>query len=113
MPLRILALASWPERLAKMIIPGILVIGVVLAVLAWCGRTVPAAATASTNRTIFLSGGFMARGTRSHWMDGQHTMRILRRCARSSVMSVMKRHSTRPTDRMPGEQHRFIGSTQG
>jgi hypothetical protein len=52
-----IALASWPERLAELIIPGLLVVGVILAVLAWCGRTVPAAATARTNRTVYLSAG--------------------------------------------------------
>jgi hypothetical protein len=52
-----IALASWPERLAELIIPGLLVVGVILAVLAWFGRTVPAAATARTNRTVYLSAG--------------------------------------------------------
>lgn len=52
-----IALASWPERLAEVIVPGVLVVGAILAVLAWCGRTVPAAATASTSRTVYLSAG--------------------------------------------------------
>jgi hypothetical protein len=53
------ALASWPERLAEVIIPGVLAVGAILAVLAWCGRTVPAAATALTERTVYQSAGLM------------------------------------------------------
>jgi hypothetical protein len=52
-----IALASWPERLAEVIIPGLLAVGAILALLAWCGRTVPAAATASTSRVVYLSAG--------------------------------------------------------
>lgn len=54
-----IALASWPERLAEVIVPGLLAIAAILAVLAWCGRTVPAAAAALTNRTVYLSAGLM------------------------------------------------------
>jgi hypothetical protein len=53
------ALASWPERLAEVVIPGVLGVGAILAVLAWCGRSVPAAATALTNRTVYQSAGLM------------------------------------------------------
>ena len=48
------ALASWPERLAEVIVPGLVVVGATLALFAWCGRTVPAAATAATQRALFL-----------------------------------------------------------
>ncbi|MDT0156647.1 hypothetical protein Q9R19_03305 [Microbacterium sp. ARD32] len=52
------AFASWPDRLAEVLIPGILVVGAILAVLAWRGRTVPAAA-ASANVTIYVSAGLI------------------------------------------------------
>jgi len=50
-----IVLASWPSRLAQVIIPGLVVAAAILVGLAWWGRTVPAAATAATNRTVFLS----------------------------------------------------------
>jgi hypothetical protein len=53
------ALASWPERLAEVVVPGVLAVGAILALLAWCGRTVPAAATAATNRTVYQSAGLL------------------------------------------------------
>jgi hypothetical protein len=54
-----IALASWPERLAEVVVPGLLAVAAILAVLAWCGRTVPAAATALTNRTVYQSAALM------------------------------------------------------
>lgn len=54
-----IALASWPDRLAEVIVPGLLVIGAILAVLARCGRTVPAAAGSATNIAISVSAGLM------------------------------------------------------
>lgn len=53
-----IALASWPDQLAEVIIPGILVIGGILALLAWRGRTVPAAAS-TANRVVYVSAGLM------------------------------------------------------
>lgn len=53
------ALASWPARLADVIIPGMLVVAAILAVLAWRGRTIPTASGVSANRVIYLSAGLM------------------------------------------------------
>lgn len=50
-----IALASWPEHLAEAIIPGLLVAGAALAVLAWSGRTIPSGAAAAANRAIGAS----------------------------------------------------------
>ena len=50
-----IALASWPDRLADLIIPGLLVVGAILALLAWSGRTIPTAAVAVSNRVVFIS----------------------------------------------------------
>lgn len=52
-----IALGSWPEHLAEVIIPGLVAVGAILAVLGWCGRTVPATATVWTNRMMYLSAG--------------------------------------------------------
>ncbi|MBS1697919.1 MAG: hypothetical protein JST25_05900 [Actinobacteria bacterium] len=52
------AVVSWPDQLAELIIPGILVIGGVLAILAWRGRTIPTAASAA-NRVIVVTAVLM------------------------------------------------------
>lgn len=49
------ALASWPEGLAEVIIPGILFVLALLAVLARSGRTIPTEAVAATNRVMLVS----------------------------------------------------------
>ena len=54
-----IALASWPDRLADLIIPGLLVVGAILALLAWSGRTIPTAAVAVSNRVVFISAALM------------------------------------------------------
>jgi len=54
-----IALASWPDRLADLIIPGLLVVGAILALLAWSGRTIPTAAVAVSNRVVFISATLM------------------------------------------------------
>lgn len=54
-----IALASWPGRLAEVIIPGLVAVGVILAGLARWGRTIPAAAMTATNRTVMLSAVLM------------------------------------------------------
>lgn len=51
----VIALASWPDRLAEVIVPGILVVLALLSLLAWCGRTIPSAAVKTTNRAVFAS----------------------------------------------------------
>jgi len=54
-----IALASWPDRLADLIIPGLLVVGAILALLAWSGRTIPTSAVAVSNRVVFISAALM------------------------------------------------------
>lgn len=54
-----IALAAWPEPLAAVVVPGLLVVGAILAVLARLGRAVPAEATAWIGRTLWLSAGLM------------------------------------------------------
>lgn len=53
------ALAWWPDRLAEVIIPGLLIALAVLAVLSWSGRTIPESATKATNRVILISAVMM------------------------------------------------------
>lgn len=55
----IVALAAWPDQLAEIIIPGLLAVGAILVLLAWSGRTMPTAAMAWTNRTVYLSAGLL------------------------------------------------------
>ena len=54
-----ISLVSWPDRLADLIIPGLLVIAAILALLAWSGRTIPTAAIALTNSVVLLSAALM------------------------------------------------------
>ncbi|HWU29652.1 MAG TPA: hypothetical protein VN041_11260 [Microbacterium sp.] len=54
-----IALASWPDRLADVIIPGLLIVLAILALLAWSGRTIPEAATKATNRVVLISAVMM------------------------------------------------------
>ncbi|UJP11582.1 hypothetical protein L2X99_08935 [Microbacterium sp. KUDC0406] len=54
-----IALAVWPDRLADVIIPGLLVVLALLAVLAWSGRTIPTGAVAVTNRVVLVSAVLM------------------------------------------------------
>ncbi|OJU39162.1 MAG: hypothetical protein BGN97_02290 [Microbacterium sp. 69-10] len=54
-----IALASWPDRLADMIVPGVLVVGAILALLMWGGRTIPTAAIAASNRVVLISAVLM------------------------------------------------------
>lgn len=53
------ALAAWPDRLANVIVPGLVLVLAILALLAWSGRTVPTAATATTNRVMLVSAVLM------------------------------------------------------
>lgn len=54
-----IALASWPDRLADLIIPGLLVVGAILALLTWSGRTIPTTAVAVSNRVVLVSAVLM------------------------------------------------------
>lgn len=54
-----IVLASWPERLADVIVPGLLVVVAILAAFAWFGRGVLAAGAVSTNRAVYLSAVLM------------------------------------------------------
>ncbi|MCT1479105.1 hypothetical protein [Microbacterium sp. p3-SID336] len=54
-----IALAAWPDRLAAVIVPGLLSVAAILALLGWSGRTIPTAATAITNRVMLVSAALM------------------------------------------------------
>lgn len=51
----VVALAAWPEHLAQVIVPGLILVGAILAVLGWSGRTMPAATVTATNRVVGAS----------------------------------------------------------
>jgi hypothetical protein len=53
------ALASWPDRLAQVIVPGLVGVLAILALLAWCGRTLPTGTVAATNRALFLGAALL------------------------------------------------------
>jgi len=52
-------LASWPDRLAQVIVPGLVGVLAILALLAWCGRTLPTGTVAATNRALFLGAALL------------------------------------------------------